>query len=247
MRQLSGGAHELATQLAQGRDQVPAYDQTQRDRMSNVAATPAIAVTDGTDLGAAVAAVAVTLALWAGALSIFISSPPLPNAVLTSRKSTRRIVASAIAPGAAIAVVSAILLSVTLIPVLHLPAGRWFGLLGVTILTALTFTALNQAATAAFDLAGRFVCIAVLVLAVVTSLTSTIPPALHGVGNVLPTHAAILALRGVIIGSNTTIGGALELAVWMIGAAVATLFVTEGRRSLSGRQLRLGYVSSPEV
>lgn len=247
LRQLSGGAHELATQLAQGRDQVPAYDKAQRERMSNVAATPAVAVTDGTDLGAAVAAVAVTLALWAGALSMFISAPPLPNAVLTSRQSTRRIVANAIAPGVAIAVVSAILLSLTLIPVLHPSAGRWFGLLGVAIMTALAFTALNQAATAAFGLAGRFVCIAVLVLAVVTSLTSTIPPTLHSIGDVLPTHAAILALRGVIIGSNTTIGGALELAVWMIGAAVATLFVTERRRSLNGRQLRLGYHPSPAV
>lgn len=244
LRQLSGGAHELAAQLAQGRDQVPAYDKAQRDRMSSVAATPAVAVTDGTDLGAAVAAVAVTLALWAGALSMYISTPPLPNAVLTSRKSTRRIVANAAAPGAAVAVLASITLSLILIPVLHLPTGRWFGLLGVTVLTALTFTALNQAATAAFGLAGRFVCIAVLVLAVVTSLTSTIPPALHSVGNYLPTHAAILVLRGVIIGSNTTIGGALELVVWMLGAAVTTLLVTEGRRSLTGRQLRLGYVPS---
>jgi putative membrane protein len=240
--QLSGGAHELATQLAQGRDQVPDYDQAQRDRVSNVAATPAVAVTDGTDLGAAVAAVAVTLALWAGALSMYISTRPLPGAVLTSRLSTRRIVAGAAVPGAAVAVLAAMMLSCILIPVLHLAAGRWFGLLGIAILTGLTFIALNQAATAVFHLAGRFACIAVLVLAVVTSLTSTIPPTLHSIGNLLPTHAAILALRGVIIGSNTVVGGAIELVVWMLGAVVVTLLVTERRRSLGGKQLRYGFV-----
>jgi hypothetical protein len=35
-------------------------------------------------------------------------------------------------------------LSVILIPILDLSVGRWFQLLGVTLLTALTFMALNQ-------------------------------------------------------------------------------------------------------
>jgi hypothetical protein len=67
------------------------------------------------------------------------------------------------------------------------------------------------------------------------------------VGNVLPTHAAILALRGGGHRVEHHHWRALELAIWMIGAAVATLFVTERRRSLSGRQLRLGNVPLAEV
>ncbi|BBX87623.1 hypothetical protein MAUB_54960 [Mycolicibacterium aubagnense] len=67
------------------------------------------------------------------------------------------------------------------------------------------------------------------------------------VGNVLPTHAAILALRGGGHRVEHHHWRALELAVWMIGAAVATLSVTERRRSLSGRQLRVGYGPSAEV
>lgn len=244
LHQLAGGAHQLATQLAQGRDQVPVYSQAQRDRLSNVAATPAIAVTDGTNLGAAVAAVAVTLALWACALSTYVATRALPSAVLNSRESTRRIVVRAAAPGMLIALAAALTLSLILIPVLHLGAGRWFSLLGVTALTALSFTAINQAATAIFERPGRLACITVLVLAIVTSLTSTIPPTLHSIGNHLPTHAAIMTLRGVMIGSDTTASGVVELFTWLLGGAVATLLVTEQRRTLDSKQLRLGRIPS---
>jgi putative membrane protein len=240
LRQLSGGAHQLAAQLAQGRDQVPTYDQAQRDRLTNVAATPAVAVTDNTNVGAAVAAVAITLALWACALSTYITTRAIPAAILTSREPTRRIVARAALPGITVAILAAITLSAILIPVLHLGAGRWLQLLGVTMLTALTFIVLNQAATAIFKRPGRFASITVLVLAVVTSLTSAIPRTLHTIGNYLPTHPAILALRGVIIGSSITTGGITHLVAWLIAAALATLLVTEHRRSLSSKQLRLG-------
>jgi putative membrane protein len=141
---LSDGAHQLATQLAQGRDQVPVYDQSQRDRLKDVAATPAVAITDNTDLGAAVAAVAVALAPWACALCTYVITRAVPAAVLTSREPTWLIVARAAMPAATVAMLAACALSVILIPILDLSVGRWFQLLGVTLLTALTFMALNQ-------------------------------------------------------------------------------------------------------
>ncbi|WP_100521030.1 YhgE/Pip family protein [Mycobacteroides abscessus] len=238
--QLSSGAHELADQLAQGRDQVPVYDKAERDRLAHAAAIPAVAITDTVNLGAAVAAVAVTLALWACALSTYITTRALPPAVLTSRQPTRRIVAGAALPGVVVAVLAALTLSLILIPVLHLNPARWVALLGVTTLTAVTFTALNQAAVAVLRRIGRFASIAVLVVAIVTSLISTIPATLHSIGTYLPTHAAILALRGVITGSHTTGSGLIQLGAWLLGAAVVTLLITEQRRTLGSRQLRLG-------
>jgi putative membrane protein len=73
----------------------------------------------------------------------------------------------------------------------------------------------------------------VLVLALVTSLMSTIPAALHTIGGFLPTHAAILALRGVVIGSDIAVTGGAQLAAWLVAGAVATVLVTEERRALS--------------
>jgi putative membrane protein len=125
----------------------------------------------------------------------------------------------------------------------HFRAGRT--LLGVTLLTSLTFIALNQAVTAIFRRPGRYVSIAVLVLTLVTSLMSTIPAALHTIGGYLPTHAAILALRGVIIGSDIAVTGVVQLTVWLVVGTLATVIFTEQRRVLSGTQLRLGSVLSP--
>jgi putative membrane protein len=128
---------------------------------------------------------------------------------------------------------------------LSISAGRWFELLGVTLLIALTFMALNQSVTAIFKRPGRFASITVLVLALVTSLMSTIPAALHTIGDFLPTHAAIFALRGVIIGSDIAVTGIVQLTVWLLTGTLATVLVTEQRRVLSGKQLRLGSVISP--
>jgi len=242
--QLSDGAHQLADQLAEGRDQVPVYDQAQRDRLKDVAATPAVAITDNTDVGAAVAAVTVALALWGCALGTYVITRAVPAAVLTSRERTWLIVARAAMPGATVAVLAAVALSLILIPILNIAAGRWFQLLGVTLLTSLTFMALNQAVTAIFKRPGRFASITVLVLALVTSLMSTIPAALHTIGGYLPTHAAILALRGVIIGSDIAVTGVVQLTAWLATGALATIVVTEQRRALSSKQLRLGSVLS---
>lgn len=242
--ELSRGAHELADQLAQGRDQVPTYDQDQRNRLKGVVATPAVAIHDNTDVGAAVAAVAVTLALWSCALGTYVITRAVPGAVLTSREATWRIVARAACPGITVSVLAAFALSAILMVILDITVGRWFALVGVTVLAALTFMALNQAVTATLKRPGRFASIAVLVLALVTSLMSTIPTALHAIGRYLPTHSAILALRGAIIGSDIAVTGVVQLVAWLFAGALATVLITEYRRALSSRQLRLGSVLS---
>jgi hypothetical protein len=66
----------------------------------------------------------------------------------------------------------------------------------------------------------------------------------HTIGSFLPTHAAILALRGVIIGSTIAVTGVLQLAAWLVVGALATVLITEQRRALTSTQLRLGSVLS---
>jgi putative membrane protein len=142
-------------------------------------------------------------------------------------------------PGVLVSLVAALAVSLILLPLLHLSVGRWFFLAAATALAAVTFALLNQTMVALAHRVGRFGSTAVLVLAVVTSLTSTIPPTLHTIGGFLPTHAAVLALRGIITGSATAATGIGHLAVWLLVSALATVAVTEHRRTLSGRQLRL--------
>lgn len=60
----------------------------------------------------------------------------------------------------------------------------------------------------------------------------------------LPTHAAILALRAVIIGSDIAVTGIAQLTAWLVAGVLATVLVTERRRALSSKQLRIGSVLS---
>lgn len=237
---LSDGAHQLADQLAQGRDKVPTYDQTQRDHLKQVTATPAVALTDRTNVAAAVTAFAVTLALWSCALAIYVITRAVPDTVLTSRERTWAIATRSALPGAAVALVVAAALSLILLPILNITAAQWFQLAGVNALTALTFVALNHALTAIFGRPGRFASIAILVLTLITSLTSTIPAPLRTIGNHLPTHPALLALRSTIIGADVGAGGIIQLIVWLLIATLATVLVLEQRRALDSKQLRRG-------
>jgi putative membrane protein len=170
--------------------------------------------------GIAVAAVAVALARRACALGTYVFTRAVPAAVLTSRERTWMVIARAACPGATVAILAAVALSLILIPVLSL--------------TALTFMALNQVGIHRGARAGSG-----------PRLMFTIPAALHAIGGYLPTHAAILAVRGVIIGSDIAMTGIAALAAWLIVGALATVLVTEQRRVLSSKRPRLGSVRSP--
>jgi len=65
------------------------------------------------------------------------------------------------------------------------------------------------------------------------------------IGNFLPTHAAILALRGVILGSTIAVTGVLQLAAWLVVGALASVLITGQRRALNSKQLRLGSALFP--
>lgn len=66
--------------------------------------------------------------------------------------------------------------------------------------------------------------------------------------SVLAVWLVVLALAcggGLFIGSDIAVTGVVQLAVWLVAGALATVLVTEQRRVLSGKQLRLGTVPSP--
>jgi len=49
----------------------------------------------------------------------------------------------------------------------------------------------------------------------------------------------------VIIGSTIAVTGVLQLAAWLVVGALASVLITEQRRALTSKQLRLGSVLSP--
>ncbi|MEJ3750723.1 YhgE/Pip family protein [Actinomycetes bacterium KLBMP 9797] len=235
---VDGGARKLATGLDEGRDQVPAYTDAERAHLKTVAANPITATVDTTRFGPLVLTLFAALALWALALATYIVTRAVPDAVLTAREPTWRIIVRAALPGATAAALAALVITAIAVPVLSLGAARAVGFLGVALLAACAFVALNQAATAIFGRAGRLASVAVLVLAAATGILSTLPGPLYAIADYLPTHGAVIALRATATGGPGLITGVGALAVWLAAGTLASILVTDRRRYLSTRQLR---------
>lgn len=238
--QLAGGTKKFADGLEKGGKQAPTYNPAERDHLKQVAASPASAATSGAnEFSAGVIALLVVIALWAGALMTYVLTRALPPGVRTSRQPTWQIVIRAALPGAGIATVTAATISLALAPFLDLGVGAWFGLLGVAVLTANTFAAVNHAVVSIFGRPGRLASIAVLVLTLAMGVVATIPAFFSSVGGVLPTAGAVEALRAITTGSGDVTSGIVELCAWLVVGTIATIAVTDRRRSVPAKQLRL--------
>ena len=233
------GTHTLATQLTDGVGQVPTYTDDERTHLADIAADPTRAAVDRVPFGTLAITLFGPLALWVLALITYVVTRPLPRSVLTSRQPTWRIVLAAAGPGATAAATAAVVISLIAVPVLNLRATTAVGFLLAALLMSFTFVALNQALAAIFGAAGRLASIAVAVLAVATGIVSTLPGPLHALTDWLPTRGAVLALRAVATGGPGLVTGVVQVAAWLIVGTLATILVTDRRRYLSPRRLRL--------
>ncbi|SNR41766.1 putative membrane protein [Haloechinothrix alba] len=236
-----GGTEQLASELDDGQDEVPNYDEDEREHLSEIAATPTAADVRGTpDFGRAAVALFMALALWAGGLATYLVTRAVPPEVLTSRDPSWKIILRAAVPGATIATISAVAVSLILWPVLGLSFGEVMAFLGVSLLAAAAFMVLNQALVAIFKRPGRFVSVAVLVLTLGINVISTVPASFSALGALLPTQGAVRALSAITTGASGGYSGVLELAIWLVIGSVAMIAVTDRRRVLPAKHLRAG-------
>ncbi|PUB27617.1 putative membrane protein [Promicromonospora sp. AC04] len=245
-RDVDDGAQQLADGLADAVDQVPTYTDKEKDHLSAVASSPTVANILSTPFGVLSITLFAALALWALALVTYLVTRPVPAGILTSREPTWRITVRAAAPGAIAGASAAAVISVIAVPVLDLHATAAAGFLLVALLAAGTFVALNQALAAIFGPAGRLASLAIAVLAVATGVVSTLPGPLYSIAGFLPTHGAIVALRAVATGSTGLVTGIVELAAWLAVGLLATIIVTDRRRYLTPRRLRLDRAARPQ-
>ncbi|WP_037366869.1 YhgE/Pip family protein [Amycolatopsis orientalis] len=238
-KKVDDGAGQLATQLNQGRDQVPSYSDAERAHLKTVAADPSTASTDGTPIGTLGLTLFAALALWALALATYIVTRAVPDGVLTAREPTWRIIVRAAIPGATAAALAALAITAIAVPVLKLGVAGTLGFLLIALLAASAFVALNQAATAIFGRAGRIASLAVLVLAGATGVVSTLPGPLYALADYLPTHGAVLALRAAATDGTGLTTGVAQLAAWLVVGTLVSILITDRRRYLSSRSVRL--------
>lgn len=230
--QLSDGIGQFADGLASGKDQVPSFSDSDRQRLSEVVSSP---VATGNLLGTATvgmgwATTLMVLALWAGAMATFMVVKALGSQLRTSARPTTYLVAEALLPGVIVVAIQSLAVTAIGQAALDLPFGRLMGVLGVMVLAGLAFVAVNHALVAWLGSAGRFISLGLVIVGLAPMLTNALPGVFATARAISPMSPALDAMRSVITQSSGTPASVFLLLMWLIlGLAASAAAVIKHR------------------
>jgi putative membrane protein len=230
--QLADGTKQLADGLAKGATQVPSYTTEDRTQLSKVVASPiSVSSLDGlVQPGAALAALLMILALWAGAFATYTVLPAVRRRLAMSSSATAALVVDALRPGLIIVLVQALLVSAVGQAFIRLPAYRWLELTLLLLVAGVAFVAVNHALAAWAKGAGRVVGVAVAVITLATALTSAVPGWLDAIRPLSPLSPAYDAVRAVVSGGPGITAGVFTLIAWtLLGALFSVAAILRAR------------------
>ncbi|SKA96272.1 putative membrane protein [Agreia bicolorata] len=221
--QLSSGTGQLASGLRTAANAVPSYTDDQEKTLSTVVSDPIVTTTSDTTAAppprTAISIAVLPLALWIGALVLFVLLRPFPPRALLSAASSWRIGARSFAVVAALVLAQAVLVLIWLAafgvsPVHH--AGSVLVVLGIS----LAFVLLHQGLVALFGRIGWAISLAVVALQLAAAGTLFVRAGadnpLQSLVGSLPLAQATRALQALAAGD----GG------WdQVGSAIATLVI----------------------
>ncbi len=231
--ELADGTEKFADGLDQGKDQVPSFSKELRNTLSSVVTTP-VKTPTSTEIfpNQASTTLLTVIALWLGALASFLLLRTMSSRVLSSMKPSWRLALEGVLPAVAVTGVQALALSGVLGALLDLD-GRAFGALTVfALLTGVTFAVINHALVAWFGGVGRFISVAVLVLAAAGTITSALPAAFDTITPFLPTTPALEGLRAIVSDGPGAGHHAALLVAWLLIAGIASVLAVARRRVL---------------
>jgi putative membrane protein len=226
--QLETGAGELAAGLATGAESASALTGLDPDDTAAVIAEPVTLAAERDNpldsIGPIIGMLFVPVGLWIGALAIFLVMKPLSAIALASTATTARLVWRSLARGFAIAAAQA--LAVVLL--LH-------GVLGVALLLAFVFVAINHFLTAAFGRIGIVVSLLLLTLQLV-AVGGLYPIELVAapfrlISPFLPLTWAVQGIQAIVSGgSGADVGGAVGVLVIFALVAVSLSLAVVARK-----------------
>jgi putative membrane protein len=232
---LADGAGKLATSLDEGRDQVPAYTPAEREHLKTVAATPIAGDLDLGETGGRAAGAIIVIALWVGAMLIFVVVPSAATDPLTWTGATWRLAVRNVWRPFRYAVAQAVVVSAAA----QLFLGFEPALVVVATLISITFVVINQALLVAFGNAGRVVAAVVPAITLGTAVVSGVPGWLTTVDGLSPGHGAVLALRAVTAGAGLGPVGVALVVAWLVAGTAGYLLGTARRRYVLASVIRL--------
>lgn len=239
---LRTGSAELATKLGAGAEQAPSWTTQQKDAIAEAIGGPIHLETShenaAPNFGTGMAPFFLTLALFFGALVLWMVLRPLQSRAVAAEVLAIRVVLASYLPAAAIGLVQAVILYSVVRFALGMHAAHPVGMLAFMMLISCAFIAATQAINALVGAAvGRVLIMALLMLQLVSAggmypveTTSRPFQILH---NYDPMTYGVNGLRQLILGG-------IDYRLWQ---AIVTLFVIWGIAllisSLSARRNRL--------
>jgi putative membrane protein len=244
--QLQTGAAKLATGLSDGADQIPGYgdDPSQRaDVLGDPVSLDRTVRNPAATYGVGFAPYFLALALWVGAMIIYMVLRPLNRRYVASGAPPYRVALAGLLPAAAIGLVQAVLLFIVVCLGLGLSPVHPVATLGLLMLTAAAFAAIMQLLGAALGPAGRIVALALLMLQLTSSggtyPVQTTPVFFQAIHPLLPMTYVVQALRHAIDGgpAGTVTTGMLALLGYGAVALALTVLVALRSRRLTTSDL----------
>jgi putative membrane protein len=239
--QLRSGSAELATKLADGAKQVPAWSPQQKNAIADTIGGPVHLETThenaAPNFGTGMAPFFLTLALFFGALVLWMVLRPLQNRAIAAEVLAIRVVLASYLPAVLIGVLQAIVLYCVVRFGLGMHAVHPVAMLAFMVLLSCAFVAATQAINALVGPAvGRVLIMALLMLQLVSAggmypveTTSRPFQVLHSYD---PMSYGVNGLRQLILGG---IDGRLWQAVvvlfgiWAVGLAISSLSARRNR------------------
>jgi putative membrane protein len=237
MYKLVDGSGQLSDGLHDGAEQIPDYDEQDRDQRTGVMADPVrLASQDlhkAPNYGTGFAPYFIPLSLWVGAMVAYMLITPMNRRALAAGAAAWRIALAGWLPVVAIGVLQVVALMSVLHWAIGLQMTRAAGTVGFLFLVTACFAAIVQWLNARFGAAGRILVLALLMLQLTsaggTYPVQTSPGFFNAIHPFLPMSYVVEALRRLITGGGLT-------PVWH--ACVVLLAFTAGALALTAVSAR---------
>lgn len=237
-KSLSTGTGQIADGVSKGADQVPTYTEPERKNLADVVAAP---VSDENVRGLPTptipwASLVMMLALWLGALAMYIVAPAIRKGAAMSTATSSRVLVESLAPGVMVGVLQAGLVSLVA-SLFDVPEG--LSLFGILLLGSVTFVTINFALTALFGNVGRWLSAGLVLITTATALTSALPTWFDFLKPLSPVSSALEGTRAVMMGQSP-VSGIIALTGWLlVGVAGSVIAVIRSRKVPLGDVLKL--------
>ncbi|MFF5189722.1 YhgE/Pip family protein [Streptomyces sp. NPDC000345] len=241
MFKLSDGSGRLADGLHDGAEQIPDYDERERDARTAVMADPVqLASKDlhkAANYGTGFAPYFIPLSLWVGAMVAYMLIPPMNRRALAAGASAWRIALAGWLPVVAVGVLQTTALMAVLHWAIGLKMAHAAGTVGFLFLVTACFAALVQWLNARFGAAGRILVLALLMLQLTsaggTYPVQTSPGFFNAIHPFLPMSYVVEALRRLITGGGLgPVWHACAVLVLFTAGALALTALSARRRQV---------------